>query len=104
MPFFKFSADWSSIFKTRAETTGRGTSTCGSSKKEPFDKHLTRKYFALARRRLIRFFASAATSYSSTTVGLGVRFLNSKVVGISLIWWDFPLSQAPILAWLADRK
>ncbi len=93
-PFFKLLADRSSILSTRAETAWGGTKSLGSSKKEPFERRLTRKYFELARRRLIRRFASAATSYSSTTLGPVFCFLRSSIVGISAVWWDFPPSQA----------
>jgi hypothetical protein len=38
--------------------------------------------------------ASAATSYSSTTEGPAFSFFGSSTIGIRVIWWDFPLSQA----------
>ncbi len=91
-PFFKLAADRSSIFNTLAGRLWGETKTLGSSMNEPFENARTRKYFVLARRRLIRFFASAATSYSSSKVTCLPRF--SELSSMTTIWWDFPPSSS----------
>jgi hypothetical protein len=52
---------------------------------------LTWKYFVLAFRRLMRFFASAATSWRSMTAMPPVSLFRPRVaVGMAAIWWEFP--------------
>jgi hypothetical protein len=72
-----------------------GTKTRGSRIYEPLESALTWKYLALAFRRLMRFLASAATSYAATMVNAvaGFSFLAIVKGAIFLEWWDIPPCQ-----------